>query len=126
MKLDLLDKLLIVALAWLLLGGKLPSFDLSPGGPRNVLIVHESSDQTPDFAAMVRDLRTGPHADYLKSKGHSLLILDDELNQPALTPYRPFATPELLIVAPPSKLLSRSPLPATASEVMAAIKAKGG
>lgn len=50
-------------------------------GKRDVVIVHESADKTPEFGSLVVELRKpGTNADnYLKSKGHTLTILDDEL-----------------------------------------------
>lgn len=50
-------------------------------GKREVVIVHESADKTPEFGSLVVELRKpGTNADsYLKSHGHTLTILDDEL-----------------------------------------------
>lgn len=96
-------------------------------GPRQVLIVHESQLETPLFAGMVRDLRTGPHADYLKSKGHTLTILDQHTpNSPEIAKWQPFTPPELLIIKS-GELLKREPLKQIdANAVMSTLKANGG
>jgi hypothetical protein len=47
-------------------------------GPRTVVIVHESADQTPAQARLFTALRAGTVAQYIASKGHNLLILDDD------------------------------------------------
>lgn len=127
--------LALIAL-WILLGGKLPWNPLVPPAPevgtRNVLIVRETEDTTPEQARLATALRTGAHAEYLKTKGHTLRILDDdavnENGQPVaeLAKYKPFTIPELLIIAPPDKLLHRGPLPATAEAVIETLKANGG
>lgn len=130
---------LILALlaVWYLLGGKLPWVPTpgpgpAPVGVRSVLIVRETEDTTPEQARLATALRTGTHAEYLKTKGHSLRILDDdavnENGQPVaeLAKYKPFSIPELLIISPPDKLLHRGPLPKTADEVMSRLKEHGG
>jgi hypothetical protein len=127
-----LTVLVLAVAALLLAGGGGGAFVTS--GPRQVLIVHESEEQTPAFAEMVRDLRIGPHAEYLKSKGHPApLVLDDETPGPdgslsgILAPWKPFAVPELLILKD-GKLVKREPLPAppAAVSVIDALKKAGG
>lgn len=124
--------LLVIGGLWIWWAGGITVPGIVSGGPRTVLIVHESNDQTPAFGEMVRDLRTGPHAAYLTSKSHKLLILDDETpgpdGQPSaiLAPYRPYAVPELIIAKPDGALIKRQPLPANAGAVIEAIKAQGG
>ncbi len=48
-----------------------------PAGKRNLLIIHESTKDTPAFGGMVVGLRNGAPAEYLKSKGHRFYLLDD-------------------------------------------------
>jgi len=77
-------------------------------------------------------LRAGETAKYLKEKQHTLLILDkdakDENGNPSetLAKYAPYTPPELLIIAPPNKLLSREKMPPTSAEFLSAVQAKGG
>lgn len=136
--------LVIAALLWFGNGGAFPIPGVLPGpvvveGPRQVVIVHEASDDTPAFARMTVALRTGANSDYLKAKKHSLLILDDDSvdkdgnPSPALQVVRPQLTgltmPVLFVVDPQSKaIVHKQSLPATATadEVMAILKAHGG
>ena len=99
---------------------------LSPSGPRLLYVVREASQVTPELAALSIALRDGPAADYLKSKSHNLLILDND--DSAVAKFAPWdnSKPELLIVAPPDKLLSREPLPPTANAVLSSLKSHGG
>lgn len=143
-ELTLWQVLLVVAGFWVLSSGgvslpsigdwKWPSFSiLGPSsGPRELLVVHETGDESPAKSALFIELRAGDAAKYLKEKQHSLLILDkdakDESGNPAepLAKFAPFTPPELLIIAPPNKLLSRQKMPATSADFLAAVKAKGG
>lgn len=130
----LIPLFVLLVLRAIVAGGiSLPSIIPGPSeGPRQVLIVRETEETNPKLAMMTTALRVGAHADYLKSKGHQLLILDDdaknENGQPvkALEPFKPFTVPEILIVEPPSKVLARQKLPETADEVMTLLKANGG
>lgn len=47
-------------------------------GPRMVVLLHETADKSPEWTRAINLLRVGPQAQYLSSKGHSLLILDDD------------------------------------------------
>lgn len=106
-------------------------------GPRAVLIVHEVADKTPDFARLITALRAGPQAEYLKTKGHTLRILDDDsLDQdgkPALEAWRPYFSsltlPVLLVIDPTAKVVlhKESIAPsATAESVVQKVKEHGG
>lgn len=95
---EIFERLLIVATvaAWCFwLAGFKPPIPFVPPGPdpppdppipvvvegtKTVVILHEAGDDTPAFSRMVVALRAGANAEYLTSKGHRLLILDDESN----------------------------------------------
>ena len=46
-------------------------------GPRKVLIIRESTRDTPEFGGLLVSLRNGEAEGYLKSRGHKLFTLDD-------------------------------------------------
>ena len=129
-------KFIPLALAlWLAIGaphGGGCSVVVPAAGPRQLLVVRETADTTPEFGRYLTELRAGETAKYLKEKKHTLEILDqngkDENGQPAaeLVKYQPFSPPELFIIAPPDKLLSRQKLPPNPAELLAAVKANGG
>jgi hypothetical protein len=108
-------------------------------GPRQVLIVHESGDSTPEFGRLVTLLRSGPAADYLASENHSLLILDVDSvgpdGQPAAVlaqfspQYADLPLPVVLIIEPTSrKVLHAQSLPAgfTADNLTELVRQHGG
>lgn len=110
-----------------------------PTGPLTILLVRESGDSTPEMAMLIRDLRTGPVADYLKSKMHALGVLDtnakdpDGKPSPAVEEWRPhfsgLTLPALVVYDPTTKrVLSKQAItPATtATQIMEAIKKDGG
>ena len=47
-------------------------------GKKIAWVIRETADQTPEMARMVVAMRTGATQQYLASKGHKLLILDDD------------------------------------------------
>lgn len=47
-------------------------------GPRAVILIRETAETTPALSRLITGLRSGPAADYLKSNGHKLSILDDD------------------------------------------------
>ena len=49
-----------------------------PSGPRTVLIVRESSDDTPSMSRLLVSLSAGKGHDYLKSKGHGYFAFDTD------------------------------------------------
>lgn len=57
-------------------------------GKRTVVIVHESADQTPAQSRLFNTLRNGTAASYIVSKGHTLLILDDDSVDQLNRPYK--------------------------------------
>lgn len=108
-------------------------------GKRSILIVRETADATPDVARMITALRTPPHADYLKSKGHTLAILDDDSvdengnPSPLVEAWRPhfagMTLPVVFVIDPAGgKLIHKQSIPstATADDVMQILKGNGG
>lgn len=74
---------LVVLLAVLLLRGGCDGVGISVGsGPRDVLLVYESADNSPAFARLVLDLRDGAAAKYLAEKKHALTIIDRDTPDP--------------------------------------------
>jgi hypothetical protein len=47
-------------------------------GTREMVILRESADQSAELARSLTALRVGSNAEYLKTKGHDLLVLDDD------------------------------------------------
>jgi hypothetical protein len=99
------------------------------GGPvKSVLVVHESGKDTPAVARVLTNLRDGDAATALSSRGLRVEIMDpddkDANGQPVplLEKFKPFAPPELLILAADDRLVKRSALPPTATEVVEAAK----
>ena len=121
--------ILIAWAAWTMNGGG----GLVPvsSGERIIMIPHETADDTPAIANEFAALRIGAHADYLKSKGHTLDIWDDDKvgpdgNPPALLEkYKPYSLPEVLVIDPPDKLLAREPF-TTADSAMDILRKNGG
>jgi hypothetical protein len=116
-----------------------PPIPPDPTGPLTILLVRESGDSTPEMAMLIRDLRTGPVADYLKSKQHALGVLDTNAKDPdgkpslAVEEWRPhfsgLTLPALVVYDPTTKrVLSKQAItPATtANQIMEAIKKDGG
>jgi hypothetical protein len=58
--------------------GPAPPTPPVPSGKLTAIIFEESEDHTPAFARRLVQLRTGTAASYLKSKGHTLKIVDDD------------------------------------------------
>lgn len=110
-----------------------------PPGPRGVVVIHETEDQTPATGRLIVKLRNGEAAAYFKDKEHSLLILDkdakDKDGNPSpvvkewLGQIGDMPLPVLVIYEPKSrKLLIKESLAkdATVDTILAALKAKGG
>ena len=100
-------------------------------GPRDVLIVHESAKDTPPFGRLASTLREGTVADYLKSKGHNLLIQDPDDGSPIIKQWQAEitgATLPIVIVSDKGKLISKDALAAdaTAQTVLDLVKKAGG
>lgn len=98
-------------------------------GKRAVVILRETDDNTPAIGLLTTQLRTGEAAAYLKSKGHTLDILDDDNPAPIVTKLVALgvAEPALFILdAATGAVVHQQPLPASAAEVLAVLKAHGG
>jgi hypothetical protein len=98
-------------------------------GKRYVVILSETEDNTPAMGLLVNALRKGETAAYLTSKGHTLDVLDDDNPTPIVAKLLPLGVqqPALFVLdAGTNAVLHSQPLPATAAEVLAAIKAHGG
>lgn len=76
-KIAMVALLAALALRGCVSGGVVPAV-----GPRSVVLVYESADNTPEFAAMVLDLRDGEAAKYLTEKKHSLTVIDRDAPDP--------------------------------------------
>lgn len=108
-------------------------------GKRFVLLVRDTSIQSIEQGRMYNLLRTGAAADYLKSKGHQLDMLDPDAidetggKSATLEKYRSqivgMAMPVVVVAdLATGKLISKTSLPATAKadDVVALVKAAGG
>lgn len=112
-------------------GISLPSWvTTTASGPRNILIVHERGDDTPELTSTLAKLRLGTGAQYLTTKGHTLDVLDQDAQGPdgqplaKLTALKPFTLPEMFIHDKASgKLLWRGKLPA---DPIAEVQRHGG
>lgn len=108
-------------------------------GQRAVLIIRETADGTPELSRLLVALRSGPQADYLRQKGHTLHILDDDsVDQngrpsPIVEAWRPhiagMTLPLLIVIDPATStpLLKEFIAPtATAEQIVARVKEYGG
>ena len=103
-------------------------------GKRELMIVRETADTTPDFARTITALQgKGAAYDYLRSKGHRIAILDDQSPASVRQAWRPhfdgMTLPALVILdAETRALLYKGAISPTASaeEVIAKLKEHGG
>ncbi len=108
-------------------------------GPKNIVIFRESKDTTHEFARTISLLRSGEPAEYLKSKKHSLYILDVDTRkgdgqqpkvvQDWLPTIKGMQLPCMVIFDPTTnKLVHKQELSAnaTADQVVVSIKGNGG
>lgn len=107
-------------------------------GKRAVLIIRETADSTPAIGRAVTALRNPPHSEYLKSKGHTLSILDDDSvgpdgkPAPAVEAWRPqfagMTLPVVFIIDQATNTLvhKESMADLTADKVMDLLKKNGG
>lgn len=129
------------------IGGALPSIDwgklipnvpsiVTPAGPRRILIAYESKGADEQFMGELVTLRKDADAGYLKSKSHVLDILDLDAKGPDGQPstrvvefkanFADLKPPVLMVIAPPSKVLSVEAVPESvkATELIEKVKAK--
>jgi len=114
---------LALALAFLMRGGI--GIPFSTPGARHVLIVRDTLNDSPAMNSQFLLLRSGAHEAYLKSKGHTLDILDDQKPEMIPDSFKPYAMPEVLVIDPPSKLLARKHF-TTAEDTIDLLKKNGG
>lgn len=122
--------------------GSKPTPPVPPGptppvveGKRRVVILHETSDNTPELSQLFVKLRRQDVEQYLQSKGHRLDILDDDQVTHEGTP-DPLvvrlnglgqALPALFILDLTSgEVIHKQALPATPEAVMEVLKTHGG
>lgn len=133
--------LIVLALAgaWLLLGGKLPSF-VGGGGASHFIVLHDGTNDDARFGELTQELQdsSSPVAKEISAAGWWVQVLDDDNTtgddqpHPTLKALGLFGTiqdsrRELVAFVPPAKIVSREPLPpdATAESVLTMIRAKG-
>lgn len=105
-------------------------------GKRTVVILHESEDATPQFSRMVNGLRSGDNAKYLKDRGHTLLIIDDDTTDEIGRPLEVVTQlsadglpmPALFVLDEGGAVVHKQPLSpeANAAGVMEVLKGNGG
>lgn len=103
-----------------------------PVGKLTAVIVHETEDDTASLSRAFVALRSGPSADWLKSQGHSLAIVDDDSTdvdgQPLkiLQPLKALgvAMPALFVLDSTNRVVLQQTLPpdVTASGVISLIQ----
>lgn len=104
-------------------------------GKRRVVVLHETSDDTPELSQLLVKLRRQEIEQYLRAKGHRLDILDDDQLDSAGRPDSLVSKLKALGVAEPAlfilelasgDVIHQQPLPATPEAVMEALKSHGG
>lgn len=108
-------------------------------GPRKVLIIRESTRDTPEFARLLIAIRNGEPANYLASHKHRLYTLDDndkDMNgqpTPLVEKWRPhyadMTLPVVFILDDKGALVHKQELPPTADNpatILDILKAHGG
>lgn len=105
-----------------------PKPDPIPAGPRTVLILRESSSDTPMLARLYTSLQAGKAHAYLKSKGHSAFVLDKDTDHARVVAWRDalmLPLPAIAILDDKGKILYKDILPAntTDEDVLAVVKA---
>lgn len=102
----------------------------SPPGPRLVVIVRESADDSPAFSRMVTNVRDGAVAKALSEGKHQVDLFDDDDAAAAkwLPALQGVQQPAALVILPPDKVLAKQSLPADvkAETILALVKANGG
>jgi hypothetical protein len=116
--------------------GPTPPTPPVPPGKRSVLIIHESTADTPEFGGLIVTLRNGKYAEHFAAKGHRLFTLDDDDKDekgsptPMVEKWRPHFTgmtlPAVFILDEQGALVHKQPMPATADAFLEVVKAHGG
>lgn len=96
-------------------------------GVERVLIVHEQSTNSTDFATELRKLKLHESASWFTEKGITVQVLDQNSvegdGKPAsiVARFAPYRVPELLFITKDAaKLVKRQPCPDTAEKILAA------
>lgn len=122
---------LLVALILLRVTGAGASIGGKLTGPAQVVIVHETADTTSERARLITALRNGPTAEYLKTKGHALLVIDDDaVDENGAAVVKPdwitgVQLPAVAVLDSAGRTAYRGPLPATADQLLELLKGKG-
>lgn len=102
-------------------------------GPRQVLLIRESSKDTPELSRLLIGMRNGEPAGYLKSRGHRFFVLDDNDATPLVekwrTHYSGMKLPVVLILNDKAEIVHKQEIPPTSAEpsiVLEILKAHGG
>jgi hypothetical protein len=122
-----------------------PTPPAPPSGPRNVLVVYESSKQTPAMNVFFNQFRNGTYSQYVRDHKHVVDFLDDntiDRNKrpaPAVEAWRPFykdlGLPAVVITDPVTRTVItkeslRGPdgniIPGAADKLLNLLKATGG
>ncbi len=117
-----------------------PTPPVPPQGPRHVTIIREGHEQTPQFADLIKSLRSGAGETWLTERGHSLFIVDDDQKGPDGQPTYLVAQwrqilggltlPVMVVHDPKTRhVISKRSLDKTASDpqiVLDALQAAGG
>ena len=97
----------------------------SAPGPRQMMIVYETSASTPAISNEILKLQAGAQSKYLADKQHTLKAIDADKPDPMLPKFAPYQGAEVLVIAPPDKLLVREKF-TTADSAIELLKRNGG
>jgi hypothetical protein len=133
--------LLLFGIALVCFGGELRGLVPSIGGaagPCDIVMVRETAEDTPEIGRLVVGLQSGDVAAYFESKGHELILVDDDAKDPngnkaaILTAVEPqlsgLAPPQVVVIDRATRRVVHKqsvPAKATAAELLAALKGAG-
>lgn len=106
-------------------------------GPRTIILLRESAEDTPSMGRLINSLQAGKAREYLRSKGHSCFVLDDDAVNSAGQPSELVAKwkafldvplPAVAILDDKQNVLFKISLAegTTADDVISWLKSKGG
>lgn len=102
-------------------------------GSRQVLLIRESSKDTPELSRLLVGIRNGEPASYLKSKGHRFFVLDADDKTPLVEKwaqhYSGMTLPVVIVLSAKGELVHKEAIPATSADpsaVLNILKAHGG